>query len=560
MKELIFGLMGGTALLMYGVEKMGDGLEKASGEMMKKMLSILTGKVWSAFLVGTFLTALVSSSTAVTVLTVGFVSAGLMTLPQAMGVIYGANIGTTITAQLMAFSFGFKLTEIALPVLGIGFAVSMFSKNKTIKNIGDAVMGFGIMFLGLSILNSGVPFMQQNEAFQKFFLTYASNPFIAIILGIVATAMVHSSAATVGLVMVLGQAGLLNLETSVLIMLGDNIGTCVTAQLASMNGSLNARRTAWGHTLYNIIGVLLVILGFPLFVKLIEGFTQYFQPRAGLDAQIANSHTLFNLVTAIIFLPLNKYFVKFLETIIVGRGKEEQIHENRAIYLDKLLLSTPAAAFKASLSEIIRGAEYSKDMIIKSLDGILDLNFNDYEQLYKYEEIINLLQKEITKYVVEISKQPLSDKSSIMVPAMINSINNIERMGDRSVDISKLIIQKQEKNLVFSDTAVKELKELRDLVVAMIEKTIFVLKNDSINNMDVLKEIKELEDKVDSYSKELERHHIERLEQGRCTIESGVVFIEIINHFERIADHIYKISVSSKDQMKGIPRLVKKVQ
>lgn len=233
MKELIFGLIGGTALLMYGVDMMGEGLEKASGEMMKKMLSVLTGRVWSAFLVGTFLTALVQSSTAITVLTVGFVNAGLMKLPQAIGIIYGANIGTTITAQLMAFSFNFKLTEIALPVLGIGFGISNFAKNKTIKNLGNAFMGFGMMFLGLKILNQGIPFMKENAILRFFFENYASIPIIGIILGLIATALVHSSAATVGLVIVLGQAGLIDLKSAVCIMIGDNIGTCITAQLAA---------------------------------------------------------------------------------------------------------------------------------------------------------------------------------------------------------------------------------------------------------------------------------------------------------------------------------------
>ncbi len=250
MKELIFGLIGGTALLMYGVDKMGEGLEKASGEMMKKILTVLTGRVWSAFFVGTILTALVQSSTAITVLTVGFVNAGLMKLPQAIGIIYGANIGTTITAQLMSASYTFKLTDVALPILGVGFLVSYFSKNKTLKNFGDALMGFGMMFLGLKILNSGIPFMKNSETLKYFFETYASNPFVGILLGALATAMVHSSSATVGLVMVLGQAGLIDITTAVLIMMGDNIGTCVTAQLASMTGNINARRTAWAHTLY----------------------------------------------------------------------------------------------------------------------------------------------------------------------------------------------------------------------------------------------------------------------------------------------------------------------
>lgn len=218
MEELIFGLIGGTALLMYGVSLMGDGLERASGDTMKKILTVLTGKVWSAFFVGIFVTAIVQSSTAVTVLTVGFVNSGLMKLHQALGIIYGANIGTTITAQLMAFSFKFKLTDVALPILGIGFALSNISKNRKVRYLGQALMGFGMMFLGLRILNDGIPYMEESEAMRYFFANYASIPIIGILLGAFATAVVHSSAATIGLVMVLSQAGLLDLKSSLTIM------------------------------------------------------------------------------------------------------------------------------------------------------------------------------------------------------------------------------------------------------------------------------------------------------------------------------------------------------
>lgn len=322
MKELIFGLIGGTALLMYGVDMMGDGLEKASGETMKKILIVLTGKVWSAFIVGILVTAIVQSSTAITVLTVGFVNSGLMKLPQAVGIIYGANIGTTITAQLMAFSFKLKLTDIALPILGIGFGISNVVKNKKIKNFGQAMMGFGMMFLGLKILNSGIPYMEQSEPLQRFFIEYASIPVVGVILGIVVTAMVHSSAATVGLVMILSQAGLLDLQSAICIMLGDNIGTCLTAQLASMTGNINARRTAWAHTLYNVFGVVLTWVTLPLFMKIVIFTTDYLHGNADISIYIANSHTLFNLLSALIFLPLTNQYVKFLNAIVKKRGNQ----------------------------------------------------------------------------------------------------------------------------------------------------------------------------------------------------------------------------------------------
>lgn len=552
MKELIFGLIGGTALLMYGVDMMGEGLEKASGDMIKKMLSILTGRVWSAFFVGTFLTALVQSSTAITVLTVGFVNAGLMKLPQAIGIIYGANIGTTITAQLMAFSFNFKLTEIALLVLGTGFGISNFAKNKTLKSIGDALMGFGMMFLGLKILNQGIPFMKENATLRYFFENYASIPIIGILLGMIATALVHSSAATVGLVIVLGQADLISLQSAICIILGDNIGTSITAQLASLTGNINARRTAWAHTLYNVIGVLIVIPILPYYVRLIEFITMYIQPNGDIGSQIANSHTFFNVFNTLIFLPFTKYYVKFLETVIKGKGLD---HESHSIYLDKLLLDTPPAAFKASISEITRGAEIGRDMVFNVMEAFFDNDEKKLEQVYKDEDTVNQLQKDITMYMVEVAKRPLSDTGSIMVPAMINSINNIERIGDHTVDLAKLIKSKIDKNLIFSDAAMDEIKQLKELVVWMYDNTIISLKE---KNIELAQSTSEIEDKVDELCKQLANSHIKRLEEGKCYVESGVVFLDIVSHFERIADHINKVSLLSKDELQGILRIESK--
>ena len=552
MKELIFGLIGGTALLMYGVDMMGEGLEKASGEMMKKMLSVLTGRVWSAFLVGIFLTALVQSSTAITVLTVGFVNAGLMKLPQAIGIIYGANIGTTITAQLMAFSFNFKLTEIALPVLGIGFGINYFGKNKTLKNIGAALMGFGMMFLGLKILNQGIPFMKENATLRFFFENYASIPAVAILLGMIVTAAVHSSAATVGLVMVLGQAGLLDLKSAICIMLGDNIGTCLTAQLASLTGNINARRTAWAHTIFNISGVIVVALVLPHFTRLVEIATMYFQTNGDIGSQIANSHTFFNLFNAMVFLPITKYYVRFLETVIKGKDID---HESHSIYLDKLLLDTPPVAFKASISEIIRGAEIGRSMVFNVMEGFFDNDEKKLELVYKDEDTINHLQKDITMYMVEIAKRPLSDTGSVMVPAVINSINNIERIGDHTIDMAKLIKSKIDKNLIFSDAAMNEIKQLKELVIRMYDNTIVSLKE---KNIELAQSTAEIEDKVDELCKQLANSHIKRLEEGKCFVESGVVFLDIVSHFERIADHINKVSLLSKDELQGIMRIENK--
>ena len=545
MQDLIFGLLGGTALLMYGVDKMGSSLEKASGQMMKKIITVLTGRVWSAFLVGTFLTALVQSSTAITLLTVGFVNSGLMKLSQAVGIIYGANIGTTITAQLMAVSFKFKLTDIALPVIGIGFIFGNFIKNDTIKNVGNAVMGFGMMFLGLKILNGGIPYIQNSQSLRYFFENYASIPIIGIFLGALATALVHSSSATIGLVLILAKAGLLDLNSAVCIMLGDNIGTCITAQLASLTGKINGRRTAWAHTLYNVIGVLLVSIFFNPFLYLVKAFTLNLQGSTDLGLQIANSHTLFNSVNACIFLPLTKYYVKFLETII----KDKKDKNNITHTLDKLLLDTPIAAIKASISQLSCALDITKDMFKNIKDTIIKKDDKKIEKILKDEEALNSLQKELTEYIIELSKKSLSKNYSKAIPGIINSINNIERVGDHLIDILHPIENANTKPLCFSDEAKEELNTLNNYIEEMINLTIISLKN---GDKDVTQKIKDIEDNVDNLCRTIMDNHVERLKNGVCNIETGVILLDIINHLERMADHIYKVSMIATNDLSNL--------
>lgn len=540
MQELIFGLIGGTALLMYGVEKMGEGLEHAAGNFMRKILAVLTGNVLSAFFVGIFATVLVQSSTAITVLTVGFVNAGLMKLSQAIGIIYGANIGTTVTAQLMAFSFHFKLTDIALPVLGIGFAISYFAKNTTLKHIGEALFGFGMMFLGLKILNGGIPFMKESESMRYFFQTYASNPLVGVFLGMLATALVHSSSATVGLVMVLGQAGLIDINTAIYIMLGDNIGTCITAQLASVTGNINARRTAWAHTLYNAFGVLLAMLIFPIFVSMVVAFTAKVSPGADISAQIANSHTIFNVISALIFLPFTSLYVKFLETFIKGKT---EVLETR---LNDLLLGTPVAAFKATLEEVLYTIDVTRKMFVNAVDPVISGNETQLKSLETDEDRVNRSQKDVTNYVIHISRTELNERESVLIPAFINTINNIERIGDHSVDIGKFALTKIEKNYEFSEPTYTELNILKDKVNDLFENTITVIKD---YNVELVEKSLELENEIDVLCKQFMNNHNKRLEDGVCQIEGGILFADIINHIERIADHLYKLNLLSRDNM-----------
>lgn len=312
---LIFNFLAGTASVIFGVNRMSAGLEKLNGPMIEKTLKMFTGKVLTAFASGTVITTLVQSSTAVMLITVGLVNSGIMKLPQAIGVIYGANIGTTVTAQLMAF----RLRDGAVPIIVFAFMIVLISKKTFFKSLGTALMGLGFLFLGINIMNWGVPLIKESQKVYEIFMQYGKNPYIGLCIGIVTTMLVQSSSATVGITIVLFNAGLISFDAALGLTLGDNIGTCITAQLASLGTSLPARRTAWAHTLYNGIGVLIAIILLAPFADLIEFVTL----AAGQDKTrlVANTHTVFNMLSAILFLPLTKYYVRFIEWIIPDSSK-----------------------------------------------------------------------------------------------------------------------------------------------------------------------------------------------------------------------------------------------
>lgn len=536
--QIIFNLFGGTALLMYGVDFMGDGLEKASGKMMKKILSVLTRNIIVAFFVGTVLTMLVQSSTAITVMTVGFVNAGMMNLTQAVGIIYGTNIGTTITAQLMSL----KLTHIALPVVAAGFFIMSFSRKDSAKNIGQALMGFGLMFLGLKTLNASLPYIQDNETTRRMFLQYGHNPFLGIFVGMIATMLVHSSAATVALTIYLFSADLISFQAAIGLTLGDNIGTCVTAQLASLKANTAARRTAWAHTLYNIIGVLVAIVVLKPFTGIIEWitFNVLHEPKAFL---VANTHTLFNIISALVFLPITKFYVSFLERIIPERRDKGCEGE----HLDRLLIDTPAAALKAATQEVIYAAEIAGNMLEDSISSLLKGDRNKIEVVLKNEEKINNMQAEITQYLVEISRKKLDVDQSAKIPALINSINNFERIGDHCEDIIDLARRKMDMKLHFSEFGTQDIKTLYNEVFMMMKECYSAYAEE---NREAALAAASREDMIDHMSVEFKEKHISRLEAGTCNVQAGIIYLDLINHLERIADHLHNISLIVSDSLR----------
>jgi len=543
MLSFVFGILGGTALLMYGVDLMGEGLENMSSSMMKTLLEKFTGKLWKAFLAGIFLTAVVQSSTAISVLSVGFVNSGIMKLSQAIGIIYGANIGTTITAQFMALSLSFNIIQLALPIITTGYLVKFFSKTSKQENIGQGVLGVGFLLLGLLLLNEGIPYMRENPAIQGFFEHYASNIFLGILLGTFTTALVHSSSATVGIVILLGNAGLIDLRTAVILMLGDNIGTSITALIASIKGNVNAKRTALGHALHNVIGVLMALPFLSLFVTFIEYFTTNIQGTTSIQVMIANSHTIFNIVVALIFLPLNTYFVKLLLFLIKEPIDKEQV----ATYLDPLLLATPVASFSAAAKHL---QDTLSTLAFATKDAFETSALKEYLKIHPSPLDIKAMesQKSLSLYMIALSKRPLTDAQSIMIPGFVKAAKYTESLGHLTEHLFTLTCQREKKQLLFTDEALAELHHLQQSLLSL-----YKCAGEAIENPKAL-DLRKAEVEVQALLLDLSLYgneHIHRLERGQCTLEASLNYLEILATIERITQDLYRLLRLSRYELQG---------
>jgi phosphate:Na+ symporter len=525
-KELVFGIFGGLGLFVYGIHIMGDGLQRVAGDRFRNVLKALTSNPIKGVLVGTGITALIQSSSATTVLVVGFVNAGLMTLAQSLGVIFGANVGTTITAQIIAF----KLTDYALPIVGIGMIFYIFARKRFWKFLGLFCLGFGILFLGLSIMTSVVKPFADHPAVMNAFVSVNSRVFYGFLVGVIITALLQSSSVTVGIVLGLASIGLINIEGAIPIILGANIGTCITIIIASIGANIASKRTAAAHLLYNIIGAV-------IFLSILAPFTRFISHNSyGLLRQIANAHTIMKVVETLIFLPFIGLFAKAVERIVPG---EEVIIETGPQYLEKHLINTPIFALDAASKEIIRMAQSAKIMVDESTAGFLGLDEKILKNLPKREEALDGLQEAITDYLMLLTQRDLSEEEARRIPALLHSVNDIERIGDHSENIMELALRRINSSLPFTQDAIEEIKMMFTHVDEMMQYAIDALNNNSIEKA---KEVLRLEDKVNELTERLRKNHIDRLGQNKCNVLSGIVFLDMVSNFEKIGDHITNIA------------------
>nr|WP_312578556.1 Na/Pi cotransporter family protein [Sedimentibacter sp.] len=527
--DIAISLIGGLGLFLFGMNYMGDGLQKAAGNRMKSLLAALTKNNFMGLLVGTLVTAVIQSSSATTVMTIGFVNAGLMNLNQAVGIIMGANIGTTVTALLVSLD----ITKIATLFVGIGVFVYLATKKKKVKNIAEVLIGFGILFVGMDLMKGAMEPMKNSTIFLDA-ITKFTNPLLGIFVGFAMTAILQSSSATTGLLIAVSASGGVTLGMAYPIIFGQNIGTCVTAMLSSIGANKTAKRAAIIHLLFNITGtfIFMILLRKPVQMLVVDIVPSY------VPQQIAVAHILFNIINVIIMFPFSKYLVKASEFIVKG-GEDDK--ENIVKYIDQRLLATPPIALTQASKELLRLGNMVYNQFEISADAFSYKNETLVYEVFEIEKRVNALTKLILEYLVKLDKESLTDDEKDRLVTMMNTLNDLERVGDHADNIAELALYKIENNVSFSETANIEFREMYE-----ITNQVFKLALDALTTIDcddcnlVLNRDKE----IDNMFKVLRKNHIDRLNSRICEPNAGVIFLDTISNLERIGDHSSNIAIT----------------
>lgn len=515
-------LFGGLGLFLFGMNMMGDGLENSAGEKLKSVLEKVTSNKYIGVAIGALVTAVIQSSSATTVMVVSFVDAGLMTLVQAVGVIMGANIGTTITAQMVSFN----LDAIAPLFIGLGAIIILLSKRKKIRDLASIALGFGILFLGMSMMSESMAPLAESTLFMNILDVVGENVFLGVAAGLLMTAIVQSSSATTGILVALATTGTITMDIALPIILGCNIGTCVTALLASVGSSRAAKKAALIHLFFNTIGVII----FLPFMNIVIDLVQKIDP-SDVARQVANTHTIFNICVTMVLLPMSKYLVMLVNKLMPG---EDVIEHTGAIYLDEKLLDNPIIATSQVFKETIRMGELAKKNVKLSMEGFLENNEKSMETAYKNEAIINTLEKEITNYLVLLSSHELPEEDSKILSSTFHVINDIERIGDHAKNIMELAAEKRKNNVDIDGEAREELINMYNRTIEAVNLAIDCYSN---KDNEEAKKIKNIEEDIDRYEKTLRNNNIKRLNRKVCCANASTIFLDIISNLERIGDH-----------------------
>ena len=536
----ILSMAGGLGLFLFGIRTMGDGLENAAGAKLKRMLEVLTGNRFLAVLVGFVVTAIIQSSTATTVMVVGFVNAGMMSLAQAVGVIMGANIGTTVTSLLIALNF----SSVAAAAVLVGVILMLASKKTGVKNLGAIFTGFGLLFLGIDMMSDSMAPLRESAGFMNFIVTVSESPLrplFGIILGIVMTAVLQSSSASVGVLQTLAMQGLVPLKFSVFVLFGQNIGTCLTALFSTVGAKKNSTRAAVIHLLFNLIGTGIFIL-----IALLTPYVEWIEKLSPDPmAQIAISHIVFNIVSTVVMFPFAKVLVK-LSCLLVP-GKDDSESEMHCKFIDDRLLNTPPFAVMQVSKEVARMAQLARDNFETSAHALINRSDKDLDKVMENEEIINYLNHHITSYLVKLNALDITDSDSDYIARVFHAINDIERVGDHAINLAEAAQHNIGEGLKFSDPAREELNQLCGSVVTLLERSMAAFDNQSLSDNEA-KELSDLEEHIDDLTLECQDSHIFRLIRKECNTEAGMLYLNTITDFERVGDHAINIAFLARSK------------
>lgn len=535
--KMIVALFAGLGLFLYGMKVMSDALQKSAGDRMKKLLEVLTTNKLLGVVVGAVITGIIQSSSATTVMVVGLVNAGIMNLTQAVGVIMGANIGTTMTAQIIAFKFD----DVIPYAIIIGALLVLFPNKKSYKQLGEFFIGFGILFMGMYMMSDAMKPLREIPEFSTFMVKLKDNPLLGVLAGLGLTAIVQSSSATIGILQALALQGLVPIEAALPILFGDNIGTCITALIASIGTTVTARRAAVMHMTFNIVGTIIFLIILKPVTTLV-GMTATEPVR-----QIANAHTFFNIANTIIQLPFSGLLIAFVTRIIPG----QDIHDRFKLkYLDKRILETPSIAVGQIVKEIIRMGEIARRNVQKSVYAIIHNDEKLIEEVYSNEKVINELEKRIGEFLQAVSNTAIGTEQLKTVGSLFNTIHDVERMGDHAENLAEIAQDKIYNKVSFSNFAVEELKLLYDNVDHAIENAFAALSTEDKKFVDL---VDNYEKKVDELRDTFKESHIVRLNRNECSINAGVLFLDILTNLERISDHC--VNVADVVRAQGIANL-----
>jgi len=536
-RDMVFGLLGGLGLFLYGMTLLGEGLRRAAGDRIRSVLSALTSTLLRGVVVGAAVTAVIQSSSATTVMLVGFVNAGLMTLRQAIGVIIGANIGTTVTAQLIAFD----LADYALPAIGLGFLVVMASRRRMWKNAGEVLLGFGLLFLGLSVMSGAVVPLRHSPAFAQAMHTFGRNPVLGVILGLVMTVVIQSSSATVGILMAVAAASpdVITLNVAIPMLFGNNIGTCVTAILASVGANRTAKRTAVVHLLFNVLGAAIFIILLGPFARAIAAMS----PGAHIQRQIANAHTLFNVATTLVLFPSAGLLERLATRLVPGA---DIIEEAAPRYLDWHVLGTPGVALDLAVKELARLAEIAQKMLSYARRSFLEPFSRELDrELASMEEIVDRVSRQVALYLSQmVSSGRLTQAQSQRLAGLMHVAGDVERIADCAEQLMKYAYERSEERIPLSDVALEEIKQVFEMAEGMVATGIVALGE---HNPDAAMEVYNVHPELDALTESLRNNHIARLNEGVCVPPAGVIFVEIMNTLERVGD----LAVNLADAVMG---------